>query len=87
MKRTQLYLNEEIADKLAEISRKEKRTISQLVRDALEIVYLEERRADILKAFKRCRGIWADRKGFDTYKFIRRLRRDTRRTKFGIEDG
>lgn len=83
MKRTQLYLDEKISEKLAEISKKEKRTISQLVRDALEIVYLKESKPDMLEALQKCRGIWADRKGFNAYKFIRQLRKDTRRMRFG----
>lgn len=87
MKRTQLYLDEEISEKLAEISRKEKRSISQLVRDALEKVYLKERRPDILETFKKCTGIWADRKGFDTERYIRTLRKDTRRVRSGINNG
>ena len=86
MRRTQLYLDEEISDKLTEISKKEKRSISQLVREALEKVYLKERRPDILEAFKKCNGIWADRRGFDTGRYIRGLRKDTRRIRSGMKN-
>ncbi len=86
MKRTQLYLDEELSDKLIEISRKEKRTISQLVREALKTVYLKEKRPDILETLQRCKGIWKDRRGLDTDNFIRELRRDTKRKRSGISD-
>jgi hypothetical protein len=56
------------------------------VRDALEKVYLKERRPDILETFKKYNGIWADRKGFDTDRYIRTLRKDARHVRSRIND-
>lgn len=78
MQRTQLYLSDEIAAKLRSLSRKERKTVSQLVREALEAKYLGEGRLPLKDALKACRGLWADRKDFDAGRFIRSLREDNR---------
>ena len=78
MQRTQLYLSDEIAAKLRRLSRKERKTVSQLVREALEAKYLGEKRLPLKDALNACRGLWADRKDFDAGRFIRSLREDNR---------
>ena len=80
MVRTQLYLDEAIHARLRDLARKQKRTISELVREALLRAYgaggLEER-LDTLKAI---RGLWQDREDMVSSRaYVRRLRSDTRR--------
>ena len=82
MVRTQLYLDEAIHARLTEIARKQRRTISDLVRDALARAYgvggLEER----LRTLRAIEGLWRDRTEIhDTAEYVRRLRRDTRRSR------
>jgi hypothetical protein len=85
LRRTQLYLDEEACRVLDELSKKEKKTISQLVREAIDVVYLHEKKPDLLDALARSKGIWSDRKDMDTEKYIRKLRRDTRLKRFGLQ--
>jgi hypothetical protein len=78
--RTQLYLDEAIHARLRELARKQKRSISELVREALLRAYGEggpDERLDTLKAI---RGLWKDRKDVaDSRAYVRRLRSDTKR--------
>jgi len=60
MKRTQLYLEEDLWEALHARARREKTTISDLVRRAARERYMytaEQRRADMMAAV----GIWKDR--------------------------
>ena len=79
MKRTQLYLDDDLWNALHNRARIEKTTISHLVRqDAREryLGNLDERR----KAMKALVGIWKDRTDLpeSTEEYVRSLRRDTR---------
>ena len=78
MKRTQLYLDDDLWDALHVRARNEGTTISDLVRQAARERYLgnlDERR----KAMEAVVGIWKDRPEFsDPEKYIRRLRRSNR---------
>jgi hypothetical protein len=80
MVRTQLYLDEASHARLQELSRKQGRTISELVRDAIQRTFGKsdvERRLDTLKAIE---GLWRDHpEARDPDAYVRRLRRDTRR--------
>jgi predicted transcriptional regulator len=77
MIRTQLYLDDAIHSRLSGLARKQGRTISELVRDALVRVYgvsgADQRRAS-LRAIE---GLWSNRKDIATTDEY--LRRDTRR--------
>ncbi len=84
MKRTQLYLDEDAWHILDEISREKKKTVSQLVREAIDEVYLKEKKPDIMDALEECKGMWSDRRDLDTEKYIRQLRKDTRLKRFGL---
>ena len=80
MVRTQLYLDEAIHRRLSGLARKQGRTMSELVRDALVRTYgapgADQRRAS-LRAIE---GLWLNRKDIaDTDEYVRHLRRDTRR--------
>lgn len=87
MRRTQLYLSDELTAKLKTLSKKEHKTVSELARAALEAQYLGEKRLPVKEALRACRGIWADRKKFDTERFIRSLRHDTRTVRFRRQHG
>jgi predicted transcriptional regulator len=81
MVRTQLYLDEAVHRRLGELARKQGRTISDLVREALVRAYgagVEERETT-LRAIE---GLWRDRTDLgDTREYVRRLRRDTHRVR------
>jgi predicted transcriptional regulator len=80
MVRTQLYLDEAIHRRVSQLARKQGRTLSDLVRDALVRAYgtsTEDQRAITLRAIE---GLWRNRKDIgDTAGYVRHLRRDTRR--------
>jgi hypothetical protein len=79
MKRTQLYLDDDLWNALHARARQEGTTISALVREAARERYLgnlEERR----KAMESLIGLWRDRTDLpdSTEEYVRNLRRDTR---------
>ena len=79
MVRTQLYLDEAVHARLQDLARKQKRTISELVREALLRAYGKgpDERLDTLRAI---RGLWHDREDMaGSHEYVRRLRSDTRR--------
>ncbi len=79
MVRTQLYLDETIHRHLQNLARRQRRTISELVREALTRMYGlgADERAATLRGIE---GLWRDREDFgDTSAYVRRLRRDTHR--------
>ncbi|MBK9169598.1 MAG: ribbon-helix-helix protein, CopG family [Bryobacterales bacterium] len=78
MRRTQLYLDEEVWHVLHERARESGLTISELVRRAIQDRYLApaEERRKVMQAFI---GIREDNPGpTDTDAYIRRLRKGTR---------
>jgi hypothetical protein len=85
VRRTQLYLDEDLWKALHARARRERTTVSALVRQAARDRYLrhsEERRS----AMEAIVGIWKDRKDLpDTESYVRTLRRDTRARRLGIE--
>ena len=84
MRRTQLYLDDDLWDALHARARSERTTFCILVRQAARDRYLgnlEERREAMLA----CVGIRKDRKDLpdSTEVYIRKLRRDTRLERLG----
>lgn len=80
--RTQLYLDEEIHARLRDLARKQGRTLSDLVREALTRAYGEGGSDERIRTLDAIEGLWRDRDDIgkaDAY--VRRLRRDTRRTR------
>ena len=78
MRRTQLYLDEDIYQMLRVRARAEKSTISELVRQAVREKYAVDpaRRKAALEAVI---GIWADRTDLpDTETYVRSIRKDKR---------
>jgi len=78
MKRTQLYLNEDIWKALHVRSRQQGTSISELVRQAVRDKYGSSpaRRKQAMQALV---GMWKDRKDMpDSTTYVRRLRKGTR---------
>ncbi len=86
MRRTQLYLDEAVAKKLAALSRQKGATISELVRESIREKYGAGTELDRAELAKKLTGIWAGRKDLARIDaVVRRLRRG-RRLK-GRDDG
>jgi Arc/MetJ family transcription regulator len=84
MKRTQLYLDEDLWEALHTRAAIEKTTVSDLVRTAARERYVEstEKRREALMGIV---GIWKDRTDLpDTETYIRNLRKGTRLKRLGI---
>lgn len=88
MRRTQLYLEDDLWAALHAKARLEGATISQLVRVAVRERYmgnLEERRAAMLGIV----GLWKDHAGFEDAQsaesFVRELREDNRLERFKFD--
>jgi hypothetical protein len=84
VRRTQLYLDDDLWNALHTRARKQRTTISDLVRQAVRDRYLgnlEERR----KAMEGLVGIWKDRADLPdtTEEYVRSMRRDTRLKRLG----
>ena len=80
MVRTQLYLDESIHARLRSLAHKQGKTLSELVREALERTYGRGGREERLATLRAVAGIWKDRKDIgETRAYVRRLRRDTHR--------
>jgi hypothetical protein len=84
VRRTQLYLEEDLWVLLRDRAKREKTTISELVRRAVRERYLgdpEKRRAALMGIV----GLWKGRTDLpDTETYIRRLRKNTRRRRLAI---
>jgi len=81
MVRTQLYLDEAIHARLRDLARKQKRTVSDLVREALQRAYGAGGPDERLQTLKAIRGLWRDRDDIKSREYVRRLRNDTKRKK------
>lgn len=78
MKRTQLYLNEDIWKALHIRARQRKTSISELVRQAVREKYGRSA-ADRREAMQALVGIWKDRQDLaDSEQYVRRLRKGKR---------
>jgi hypothetical protein len=81
MIRTQLYLDDAIHARLRDLARRQKRTISDLVREALERAYGAGSADERLRTLEAIRGLWRDRDEIKSREYVRRLRSDTKRKK------
>ncbi len=82
MHRTQLYLDSATHARLKAAAKRKGRTVSDLVREALELVYGSTHTADRLATLRGIAGLWRDRDDVgDTAAYVRRLRRDTRKAR------
>jgi hypothetical protein len=84
MKRTQLYLDEDLARILSTLSRQQGRTVSDLVRECVREKFARKERIDKPELARRLGGLWKGRKDIGgTVEFVRSLRSDTRRKRLG----
>jgi len=82
MKRTQLYLDEEMARTLTALGRQRGKTLSQLVRESVREKYMSRKAVDKVSLARQLCGIWGERKDLrDIDRTVRRLRQGTRRKK------
>lgn len=85
MKRTQLYLDEEMARTLAALSRQKGTTISELVRESVQEKYMSKRDMDKVSLARQLSGIWRSRKDLDEIdQTVRRLRKGKRLKRLGL---
>jgi len=82
MVRTQLYIDEDLHEHLRELARKQGRSLSELVREALRRVYGGDDVGRRRQTLEEVAGLWRDRDEIgETSEYVRRLRKDTRRTR------
>jgi hypothetical protein len=80
MKRTQLYLDEEIARILSSVSRQQGKTVSELVRECIREKFGQKKALNKAALARQIAGLWKNRKEFGTpEQFVRRLRKSSRR--------
>lgn len=85
MKRTQLYLDEEMARTLAALGRQRGKTVSELVRESVQEKYMTRKELDKVSLARQLGGIWAKRRDLrEIDRIIRRLRRGTRLKRLGL---
>jgi hypothetical protein len=85
MKRTQLYLDEDMARTLETMSRQKGTTISELVRESLRARYMQDRKLDKVAIARSLIGIWKNREDLkDIDSYVRKLRKGSRLKRFGI---
>jgi hypothetical protein len=75
MKRTQIYLDEELINILKIESKLRKKKVSMLIRETLRAKYLNKDKKIVL--LDKAAGIWKDR-DFDTNEYVRKLRKSKR---------
>lgn len=86
MKRTQLYIEDDVFRVLRRLSREKTISISELVRQAVRKVYALEKPEHAEKVLREAAGIWKDRKDIQsTEQYVRQMRKDTRRRRFGLK--
>ncbi len=83
MIRTQLYLDEDLYKVLKDVAARRRKTISELVREALKKVYGTNDVARRLAAINGAFGIWKGREDLGaTEDYVRSLRKETRRKRW-----
>ena len=79
MKRTQLYLDEEMARTLETLSRQRGTTVSKLVRESLQERYMHGKELDKVALARDLIGIWKNRRDLGNVDgALRRLRKGSR---------
>lgn len=85
MKRTQLYLDEEMARTLAALGRQKGKTVSELVRESVQEKYMSREAIDKGALARQLSGVWRHRKGLrEIDRTLRRLRKGTRLKRLGV---
>lgn len=80
MRRTQIYLDDRQRRKLDAVARRTRRTVSELIREAIDARYGATPQEEFLEALRAgAFGIWKDRKDLgSTDQFVRTQRRGRR---------
>ena len=85
MKRTQLYLDEEMARLLETLGRQQGTTVSELVRKSLRERYMQSRDLDKAELARELSGIWRKREALkDIDATVRKLRKGARLRRLGL---
>jgi predicted DNA-binding protein len=85
MKRTQLYLDEEMARTLATLGRQKGKTVSELVRESVEEKYMSRKDLDKAQLARQLAAVWRSRKDLkDIDRMLRRLRKGARLKRLGL---
>ena len=80
MKRTQLYIEDDVFRILRRMSKEKTTSISELVRAAVRKEYALEKPAHAEDVLREAAGIWKDRKDLRSAdRYVREMRKDTRR--------
>jgi Arc/MetJ-type ribon-helix-helix transcriptional regulator len=78
--RTQLYLDDDVYRLLKQVSARNRKTISELLREALRRIYGPNQEFARARALDAAFGMWKGRRDLgDTDRYVRALRSDTRR--------
>jgi predicted transcriptional regulator len=80
MRRTQIYLDDRQRRKLDQVAKRSRRTVSELVREAIDARYAASPKEDFLAALRTgAFGVWKERADLGTTEtYVRRLRRGNR---------
>jgi predicted DNA-binding protein len=80
MKRTQIYLDDRQRRKLDQVARRTRRTVSELIREAIDARYAATPKEDFLAALRAgAFGVWKQRPDLaPTDSYLRRVRRGKR---------
>jgi Ribbon-helix-helix protein, copG family len=80
MRRTQIYLDDEQRRKLDRVAKRTHRTVSELIREAIDVRYGAAPKEDFLEALiDGAFGVWKDRTDLGTTdRYLRGLRRGSR---------
>ncbi len=84
MKRTQLYIEDDVFKALRRVSKEKAVSISELVRAAVKKTYTLEKPDDADLILKEAAGIWKERKDLPSAeRYVRQMRKDTRKERLG----
>jgi predicted DNA-binding protein len=80
MKRTQIYLEDQQRRKLDQVAKRTRRTVSELIREAIDSRYATSPKEDFLAALRAgAFGVWKQRADLGpTASYLRRVRRGKR---------
>jgi predicted DNA-binding protein len=85
MRRTQIYLDDRQRRKLDHVAKRTRRTVSELIREAIDARYAAAPKEDFLDALRAGTfGVWKDRHDLGrTDRYVRRVRRGDRIDRLG----
>ena len=79
MQRTQIYLSEKERNTLSSLSISNSKSISELIREAVDHFYFDRKKIDFAQTICYVKGIWKDRNDIKSAEnYVRKLRVDLR---------